>query len=90
MICDHDKKCMVCQERYPHAIGYWDKLGIQGGCRDASIRRQLEDLESLEDHTRAALDRAEAISNTRNERHARAILADVDRQRDRMLGTDDL
>ncbi len=51
MPCDHDKRCKVCtccQQCYPHAISYWDDSGLQGGCRDAGIRRQLEDYEALE------------------------------------------
>ena len=93
MPCDHDKRCKVCrccQECYPHAVGYWDESGIQGGCRDAHIRQQLEDFEVLESATGAILGRAQEAGNSANEDAARELIDQIARDRDRMLGTDDL
>lgn len=93
MPCNHDKPCKVCrccQQCYPHAIGHWDDTGIQGGCRDAHIRQQLEDFEVLERGTASILARAQETGNADNERQARELLDRLGRDRDRMLGTDNL
>ena len=94
MYCNHDdqrcKVCRCCQVCYPHAIGYWDKSGVQGSCRDANIRLDLERLDILEQVTGSILARAQDAGNASGELDARELLDKIDGDRDRMRGTQDL
>ena len=84
-----------CATRTPlatgtHAIGYWDKSGVQGSCRDANIRLDLERLDILEQVTGSILARAQDAGNASGELDARELLDKIDGDRDRMRGTQDL
>ena len=94
MLCNHDdQRCAVCTSCglcFPHAGGYRDGGTLQGGCRDADLRRRLEELEVLERGSASILARAQETGNADNEREARELIEQIARDRDRMLGTDSL
>lgn len=94
VVCDHDDRrcevCGCCRQCYPHAVGYRDGEALQGGCRDGRIRQQLEEPDVLELGAASILARAQETSNAGNEREARELLDQIGRDRDRVLGIDDL
>lgn len=80
--------CASCQLCFPHVVGYQEAL--QGGCRDAVLRRRLEELDVLERGGASILARAQETGNADNERGARELLEQSARDRDRILGIDGL
>jgi hypothetical protein len=94
MLCNHDDQrcevCTSCRLCFPHTVGYRDGETIQGGCRDADLRRRLDELDVLERGGASILARARETGNADNERGARDLLEQIARDRDRMLGTDGL
>jgi hypothetical protein len=74
----------------PHAVGYREGEALRGGCREADLRRRLEELDVLERGGASILARALETGNADNELAARGLLEQIARDRDRMLGMDGL
>ena len=83
-------RCTSCQVRMPHPVGYRDGEALRGGCRDADLRRRLEELDVLERGAASILARARETGNADNERGSRELLEQIARERDRMHGVDRL
>ena len=88
--CDHEARCPTCRtctECYPHEPGKWVASGVTEPCRGASMLKHLNDQDVME---RIVSEIADRTTKARDLRHANRLLDDIRRDRDRMLGTEDL
>ena len=81
MLCNHDDErcevCTTCQVCMPHPVGHRDGEALRGGCRDADLRRRLEELDVLERGAASVLAMTQETGNADNERGSRELLEQI-------------